>query len=125
MNISRRIYDLKTIAADSMGVPCYFQLAPINSYIPYAVLDLQSVEQVRSATQSTNWQAGFNLTVFAANDTDCLSFLDSIVDGLDRKQSDSWYFCRVSSVSVSANYLDKSATWSAAVGLIVQWTITE
>lgn len=125
MNISERIYALKSLVNQACGLPAYFQLAPQNVALPYAVIDLQTVEQVRSATKTTNWQASINLTLYATSDTDCLAFLDSCVSAIDRAQSASWYFCRVGSVSVAANYLDKSATWAAAVALTLQWTTSE
>lgn len=122
MNVSARIYAIKGLVAQACGLPAYFQLAPQNVALPYAVIDLQSAEQVRSTTKSNNWQASISLTLYASSDTDCLAFLDSCVSAIDRAQSEFWYFCRVGSVSVVANYLDKSATWSAAVAITLQWT---
>lgn len=125
MNITSRIYALKSLVHEACGIPAYFQLAPLNVPLPYAVIDLQTVEQVRSATKTTNWQASINLTIYTGSDTDCLSFLDSCVSVIDRAQNASWYFCRIGSVSVSANYLDKSATWAAAAAITLQWTTAE
>jgi len=125
MNISNRIYALKSLVQQACGVPVYFQLAPRDVFMSYAVIDLQTIEQVRSATKATNWQASINITIYATSDTDCLTFIDQCVSAVDRAQSESWYFCRVGSVSISANYLDKSATWAAAAAVTLQWTIQD
>lgn len=123
MNLASRIYALKQVVQQSTGLMTYLQLAPINTVLPYAVIEIQSVEQSNSVTKGFNWQASINVTLYATSDTDCLAILDSCVTAINRAQSDSWYYAQVGSVSVSANYLDKSATWAAAAAVTLQWTI--
>jgi hypothetical protein len=123
VNIDPRIYELKSTLSQACNMPVFFQLAPVNARNPYAVLELQSAEQIRSETQKTNWQAGFVVSIYTASDSDCIAAIDSAIEATDRKVSDYWYFCRVGTVSITANYLDKSALWVATAGFTVQWTI--
>jgi hypothetical protein len=125
MNLDPRIYELKSAIATACNLPTFLQLAPPNVRTPYAVLEFQSAEQVQSGTKTTNWQASFLVSINSTSDTECIRALDSVVSELDRKKSAQWYFCRVGTVNVSANYLDKAALWAATVSLTVQWTIPE
>jgi len=125
MNIDPRIYELKSAIANACNLATYFQLAPPNARTPYAVIEFQSAEQVQSATKTTNWQASFTITILTKSDTECIQTLDVVVNELDRKKSNQWYFCRVGTVSISANYLDKATLWVASVSLTVQWTLSE